>query len=126
MPTSIGQRLVDMRNARGLSQRQAATAGGITQQALSLIERDERSPGLDTLRGLARALGVPVGQLVADLVGDDVVIPAGLARLIESKLGGDVTPDEIRRLAGAQVILGAELEPGDFLSLLARVRTKAP
>lgn len=120
--TSIGKRLLALRVARGMTQAEAAAAAEVSQQALSAIERDVRTPGLDMLRSLASGFGIPVGQLVSDLVGDDVTIPAGLARLIDSKLGGDVTADEIRRLAGAQVILGAELEPADFLSLLARVR----
>jgi transcriptional regulator with XRE-family HTH domain len=123
---TIGQRLAKIRTERGLSQQQAAAVSGVSQQAISSIERDVKSPGLDTLRLLARGYDLPAGQLVADIVGDDVTIPPGLARLVDSGLGGDVTPEEIRRLSRAQVVLGAELEPSDFLALLSRVRSASP
>jgi len=54
----IGAQLRGVRNARDLSLAEAAKAAGITDGALSRIENGKREPTIETLTGLARALGV--------------------------------------------------------------------
>lgn len=54
----IGAQLRGVRNVRELSLAEAAKAAGITDGALSRIENDKREPTVETLIGLARALGV--------------------------------------------------------------------
>ncbi len=50
---------------RGWSLRTLAKAAGVTQSAISdIINIPERIPRLDTLSGLAHALGLPLSQLV--------------------------------------------------------------
>jgi transcriptional regulator with XRE-family HTH domain len=47
---------------------------GITRSEISLIELDRRRARLDTLRGLARGLGVSVDWLIAAGTGDELTL----------------------------------------------------
>ena len=62
---TLGQKLRQTRQARGLSQRQAA-GGCITRNMLSQIENDQATPSMRTLEHLARTLDVSVGWLLSD------------------------------------------------------------
>lgn len=53
----IGARLLQQRQAAGLSQQQLAAASGIAQADISRIERGQTNPTVATLQ----ALGVPLG-----------------------------------------------------------------
>lgn len=64
---TFAARLARVREAGGLSQRQLATRAGLSQQAVSLLERGLRDPTLGTLRALAGVLAVDVTGLVRDL-----------------------------------------------------------
>lgn len=57
-------RVAGLRAAHGFTLAETARRAGVTQQALSNIERGEAVPRLDTLSGLARALKVDVASLV--------------------------------------------------------------
>ncbi len=54
----MGSRLRARRRERGLSQRELAERAGVSLNCISLIERDEISPNVATLRRLASALNV--------------------------------------------------------------------
>lgn len=54
---SIGSQLAELRNSKGLSQRELAELSGIQQPAISRIESGRASPHLSTLCKLAEALG---------------------------------------------------------------------
>lgn len=57
--TGFGERLKEIREARGLSQTQVATFCGVTQKAISLLEKDpNREPKLATLKKLAELFEV--------------------------------------------------------------------
>lgn len=129
MDETTGQRLKRMRKATHLNQAQLARRAGIKQQAVSMIERDERTDlHLETLRGLAAALGMPVDSFVRKLVGDpDLPLPKGLLALLEdSKSAATATPEQLQKLARAQADLGVELGQSDFLLLLRRLRGEPP
>jgi transcriptional regulator with XRE-family HTH domain len=64
---TFAARLARIREAAGLSQRQLASRAGLSQQAVSLLERGLRDPTLGTLRALAAVLAVDVTGLVRDL-----------------------------------------------------------
>ena len=51
-------RLAEVRRAKGLSQRQLAQRAGLSESALSLLERGKRRPTYSTLKALAKALEV--------------------------------------------------------------------
>lgn len=57
------ERLLRLRNQKGISQTELASRAGITQKAISDIETGKRSPHKQTLASLALALGVTVREL---------------------------------------------------------------
>lgn len=58
MKESIGDVLLVLRRARGMSQEELADAAGVTQAAMSRYEHNLREPDVDTQARLADALGV--------------------------------------------------------------------
>lgn len=52
----IGQRIVQLRKEKGMSQEQLSEKAGITQINISRIECGKYSPGLDVLSKIASAL----------------------------------------------------------------------
>ena len=62
--------LTEMRKKRDMSQAELAKASGVTQQAISLIENQERTnPGIYTMIRLARALRCSVYDLIDEKEG---------------------------------------------------------
>ena len=59
-------RLREIREAQGMSQRRLADLAGITQAALFRLETGETDPRLSTLRQIAKALGVTVGEIIGE------------------------------------------------------------
>jgi len=59
----FGQRLRELRLARGLSQGKLAFKSGIHRTYLGSIERGERNPSLKNIAAIAEALGVSLSQL---------------------------------------------------------------
>lgn len=57
---SILERLVEIRNLRGLRQKDVAELMGIGQPALSELESGNTAPKLDTIQRYAKALGYDV------------------------------------------------------------------
>jgi transcriptional regulator with XRE-family HTH domain len=54
-----------LRQAKGLSQRTLAARVGVTAAYITMLERGKKTnPSLPTLRKLAKALGVPVTELL--------------------------------------------------------------
>lgn len=60
---TLGQRIKQLRNERGLQQRQLAEKADLTPSMVSQIESGRLTPSLHTLGKIAGALGVPMGQL---------------------------------------------------------------
>ncbi|CAH1745180.1 protein of unknown function [Thauera humireducens] len=63
--------LRQLRKERGLSQEVLAERAGLHRNFISLIERGESQPTIDTLFRLADALGVPAVDLVGHISGDE-------------------------------------------------------
>jgi len=61
---TLGRRLRRLRERAGLTQEQLAEVGKLQPESVSRIETGAVSPGLSSLRRLARALDVPLGDLV--------------------------------------------------------------
>jgi HTH-type transcriptional repressor of puuD len=59
-------RLREIRETQGMSQRRLAALAGITQAALFRLETGETDPRLSTLRQIAKALGVTVGEIIGE------------------------------------------------------------
>jgi len=60
---AFGQRLRDLRTARGLSQEALALACDLDRTYIGGIERGERNVSLVNIHKIATALGVPVREL---------------------------------------------------------------
>ncbi|WP_141317589.1 helix-turn-helix domain-containing protein [Halomonas halmophila] len=74
--STLGQHLQTLRQARGWSLSQLATAAGIAKSNLSRLEQGDGNPTLDTIWRLAVQLHVPFGTLVAPIqvpLGEDGV-----------------------------------------------------
>ncbi|HUU14920.1 MAG TPA: helix-turn-helix transcriptional regulator [Terriglobia bacterium] len=60
---SIGTRIIQIRNQKNMTQRQLSERTGIAGSYLSRIENRRLEAGPKTLRKIAEALGVPLGEL---------------------------------------------------------------
>jgi transcriptional regulator with XRE-family HTH domain len=61
-----GQKLAAARQAKGLTQQQAAQVAGVDVASISRIERGEVEPSLDRLKALCDLYGVTVDSILAD------------------------------------------------------------
>lgn len=66
MAKAFGLVLKKHRKAKGLSQEALAEKADLHPTHVSLVERFERNPSLNVAHALARALGVPLSQLIAE------------------------------------------------------------
>ena len=81
--TTIGARVREIRQAKGLSQ-QALVGDGISPGYVSLIESGKRTPSAAATERLAERLGVPLSRLLEDdrpLASDHARVEANFARL---------------------------------------------
>lgn len=62
---ALGDELRRAREAAQLTQEQVAVAAGIDRAHLSLLENDHKSPTVDTLRRICRALGIAASEILA-------------------------------------------------------------
>jgi len=60
---SLGRAIRELRQKHDKTQEVLAPRAGITPKTLSLIERGEANPTWGTVRGIADALGVSMGEL---------------------------------------------------------------
>ncbi len=79
---SLGTRIMQVRNQKGLSQRQLSERSGIAASYLSRIENRRLEPRPKTLRKIADALDIPVSDLFQDRPGGPgalqcVITPSG-------------------------------------------------
>jgi len=63
---SIGTRVMQIRNQKGISQRELSQRSGIAGSYLSRIENRHLDPRPKTLRKIAEALGVPLAEFFQD------------------------------------------------------------
>lgn len=98
---AIGERVKALRLSRygrRLTQGEIARAAGVSVSYLSMIERGERSPAVETLSEIAGALGVPLAELFRIEDRDDTPDPA-LRRLHEFAKERSLRKGEVERLA---------------------------
>lgn len=62
----LGERVREQRRSRGMTQETLAEALQLSVAYVSLIERGGRNPPYTTVVAIARAVGVPTAQLVAE------------------------------------------------------------
>jgi transcriptional regulator with XRE-family HTH domain len=69
----IGRNVFMARRRAGFSQEELGALAGLHRTEVSMVEKGERLPRVDTLLKLAAALAAPVGELVA---GIEWIVPA--------------------------------------------------
>jgi transcriptional regulator with XRE-family HTH domain len=88
------QRLAALREERGLSLEELATASGISRATLSRLERGESSPTAALLGKLCAVYGTPMSRLIAEVE----VTPAQLIRAAEQVQWSDPESGFERRM----------------------------
>lgn len=61
----LGKELKAVREAAGMSQERLAFEAGVHRTYISLLERDKRSPTLNLLFRICKALNIPAAEFVA-------------------------------------------------------------
>ena len=67
----VGKNIQTIREARGYSQNALAKKAGIAQATISAIEKETKSPSVDTVILIANALCVPVADLIGEAAKPD-------------------------------------------------------
>jgi transcriptional regulator with XRE-family HTH domain len=64
---TIANKIKQYRDQHELTQAQFAEAGGLTREVIQSIENERNTnPTLDTLEGIARAMGISIDELVKE------------------------------------------------------------
>jgi excisionase family DNA binding protein len=91
-PVHYGQRLRRLREADGRSQLALAAATGLTHEALSNLERGKRAPHAESVRRLARALGIAPERFV-----DETPVGLTMLSVAEAAFRLDVPAGRVQR-----------------------------
>ena len=85
-PGFVGERLTEVREARGLNQTELASLLGIKRASVSHYERDQRSPDGDIIIRLGNILSVPEAFFFtrAEPTGSDTLFYRSLASATKS------------------------------------------
>ena len=114
MSSNISSVIKSIREQRGMSQNQLAKHSGLSQSAISSIESTTKSPSLDSVFKIAKALNVPIIELL------------GFASITETEKP-TVKDDGLRSEVNDMLI---DLPPADlqlvsdFVSWLKAIRTE--
>lgn len=127
----IGERLKELRAAKGLSLREVARRSGLSATMISQVERDVTHPSLSTLRKLSAVFGESMASVFAEEPPDrDAMVPPGAGgssvwisrpgeRLTISEPGSDFSYERLARGNGHLEVLTARIEPGSASSAQA-------
>lgn len=94
---AVGARIREFRKTRHLTQETLANKAGISVSFLSMIERGERAPHIETIGHLAEALGLAVPVLFDEGKKIQFHHPS-YERLIEFAARHQLAPQDIERL----------------------------
>lgn len=98
MKVRFGQNLARCREGADVSQEELSFRASIHRTEVSLLERGERMPRVDTALRIAGSLGVPLNDLVAGLEwrpGYEIVVP-GLWEVVDREGHAPERPDKAR------------------------------
>jgi transcriptional regulator with XRE-family HTH domain len=120
----IGQRLREIREAKNLSQGDIAEGTGLVRPYISRVENGHTIPGLETLEKWARALNMPLYQILYE--GEEPPKPLKVQGTVDEELWGNS-----RKEAAALNRLRLALKKMDedarkvLLSLATRMATRS-
>ncbi len=109
---NLGKKIKARRKKMGLSLRELAEEVSLTASFLSQVERGLASPSIDSLRGISKALGVPVFHFLIDMEGYNPLIRRDERReliLPEASITYELLTPVDRKME----IIMATLEPTD-------------
>ena len=66
MSDAFSKVVKEHREQHGLSRATLAQKAGLHQTYIGLLERERRSPNLDTAKAIANALGLPLAELISE------------------------------------------------------------
>lgn len=100
--TALGKRIRQLRQSRSerITQEDLAERAEISVSFLSMIERGERAPHIDTLARLAKALGVSVSELFLFAGDEPESLDPMLKPIAEFARSNSLTRRDIDRLLG--------------------------
>jgi len=84
-PLNLGERVRELRKARGWTLEQAAQQVGLARSTLSKIENDQMSPTFEAVRKLASGMGISIPQLFTAPRGDKVLARRSVTKSGEGK-----------------------------------------
>jgi transcriptional regulator with XRE-family HTH domain len=116
-PLKLGQRVRELRKARGWTLEQAARQAGLARSTLSKIENEQMSPTYEAMKKLADGLGIPMPQLFTPPRKKQVLGRMGVTRSGEGQAHPTPTYEH--------EILATGLTRKRMLPYRARVRARA-
>ncbi|OUS08591.1 transcriptional regulator [Rhodobacterales bacterium 52_120_T64] len=84
-PLNLGERVRELRKARGWTLEQAAQQVGLARSTLSKIENGQMSPTFEAVRKLASGMGISIPQLFTAPRGDKVLARRSVTKSGEGK-----------------------------------------
>ncbi|GAA0988144.1 cupin domain-containing protein [Acrocarpospora macrocephala] len=112
----IGDRLHELRTARGMSLRVLAQQAGVSPTLLSQIERGVTEPSLATLRRLAGVFGESIASLFEDPAAPSVWLSRPGERTTLGAPNGQIRYERLTPGNGQLEVLHAVLAPGEVSS----------
>ena len=108
----IGAGLRQARRDRAMTLRQVAQAAGVTESFLSQVERDIASPSIATLRRIAVALGMSIGEIL-DQAGPHGQLVRAADRRVVTYPGLDARDEFLTDGTNARLqVIMSIIEPG--------------
>ncbi|WP_156254130.1 helix-turn-helix domain-containing protein [Pseudactinotalea terrae] len=109
----LGDRLRDLRSARGLTLRQLADATGLSAGMLSQLENGRTEPSIETLRRLAKVFDSDLADLFREPDAPEVHLSRPGERLRMQAPTGLLTYERLTSGRGNFEMLRGVLRPGD-------------
>ncbi len=103
---NVGNKIRYLRKSNGLTLKQLARGCDLSANTISLVERSEVAPSIETLCKIANALGVSPSSLFLEVCKPRVV----LQRANEENLEGNITEQTLQIFASAPQITGCMLD----------------
>ena len=115
---NVGNKIRFLRKSNGLTLKQLARGCDLSANTISLVERSEVAPNIETLCKIANALGVSPSSLFLEVCKPSVV----LQRAKDEHLGTDITEQTLQIFANAPTVSGCMLKtsPAEPESALTR------
>lgn len=100
MSQTIGEKIREIRKARGLTQKELGEKAGIAEPTIRRYELGKLNPKIETVKKIADALGVDMNALYGDLVWDAVInnglVSAGIERRMIADSSTEILEDSVK------------------------------